>query len=472
MNKIGKLVVVLAFIVPTACQKSKSASEDETDVCGDVKSLQEEIYYGVDHPEVVTLTEGQMKSIGAVNLAFSGVCSATLVSPYVVLTAAHCVEHLSPGETVGFLVGESYMPPEMSLSSHEWHMHPDYAGSSGGYGSPPYDIAVIILDEDATTRGLEPIPVNLEHYLLAGQTIQAVGYGTTESGGWNSTRWWTTMPVTMEQALYYITDGEGVTGICQGDSGGPMLYDIPDRGVHVMGVVSSGEEGCLGKTFYPRTDAYVDWLDDYLPVGPCGMETLEGRCDGDMAIWCEEDTVWTHDCTEFGWICGDDGTGLMRCIEPPPPCGDETLQGRCDGEVAIWCDADEIYYHDCGSFGWYCGTNSEGLTRCVDSPCRGESLTGRCEGDTAIWCEDSVVLYHDCAEFDHVCAVNTEGLYRCIPPGTVDECTALGHAGECVDVDGHQHARWCDDGVIRDRDCTVCEQTCGWTGDALGYYCI
>jgi V8-like Glu-specific endopeptidase len=401
------------------------------------------------------------------------VCSATLVASRVVLTAAHCVENLGAGSSIDFLVGENYMPPELRLSSSEWHIHPDYAGSSGGYGSPPYDIAVIILDEDATAHGLEPIPVNLEHTMLAGNDIQAVGYGTTDEGGWNTQRWWTTMPVISETALLYTTDGQDVTGICQGDSGGPMLYDMPGEGVHVMGVVSSGEEGCVGLTFYPRTDSVEDFLDDLLPIGACGYETLEGRCEGDTAIWCEDDAVMSEDCAAAGKVCGDDGTGLMRCVDPPPPCGDETWEGRCDGEVAIWCEDDEVFYHDCASFGWLCGINPDGLHRCVDGPCRGETWEGRCDGDTAIWCEDETILTHACADFGFECGPDGEGLNRCVEPGSVDECTRLGHEGECVVLeDGHDHARWCDDGVIRDRDCTVCEQTCGWASDVLGYYCL
>ncbi len=423
MNDIGRLTVILGTLTALASCHTSSKGSQGTDVCGDIKTLDQDIYYGVDHPEIMTLTDGQLKAIGALNLSFSGLCSATVVAPRVVLTAAHCVENLSPGDTVNFLSGATYLPPELSLSSHEWHIHPDYAGSSGGYGSPPYDIAVLILDADARTQGVEPIPINVEHYVLAGQIIQAVGYGTTEDGGWNTRRWWTTMPVVWEQALYYATDGQDVTGICSGDSGGPMLFDIPGQGIHVMGVVSSGEEGCVGLTFYPRTDAYVDWLDDYLPVGPCAEETLAGRCDGTTAIWCEDDTIWTHACADFGYVCGDEGTGNMRCIEPPPPCNGETFEGRCDGQVAIWCEGEDVLYHDCASFGYVCDRNA-----------------------------------------DHN--------FRCVPPGSVDECTLLGFVGECVDMDGHQHARWCADGVIRDRDCTLCDQTCGWAGDALGNYCL
>lgn len=465
-------VLLPVCLVWLAACSSDSKPGSQRDLCGDVKPAISPIINGVDAPEVVTLSPAEIKSIGFMQVGYGG-CTGTLVAPDVVLAAAHCIEHVGSGP-VNFFVGDNYATPERTIRAREWHYHPSYRGSSGGYGSPEYDISVIILEEDATAYGIEPIHVNFEHYVLAGQTVQAVGFGITNpSGGWNTRRWWTTVPVVGEMSLWYTIDGMGVTGVCQGDSGGPMLYDIPGRGVHVMGVVSSGEAGCVGASYYPRTDAptITDWLLEYIPLGPCGWEDLVGRCDGETAIWCEDDTIWTHDCAEFEWICGEDADGNHRCVEPPPPCGDETWAGRCDGETAIWCEGEDIMYHPCADFGWFCGINGEGLHRCVPDSCRGESARGRCDGETAIWCEDGTVLYHDCTEFAYVCGLDGEGNYRCIPPGA-SECDMLGHAGECVERDGHEIARWCDHGVIRERDCTICEQSCVWTGDALGYYCI
>lgn len=459
---------LISALLLCGCDSGTSLTVDQ---CGDIKPAVQHIRNGVEGPTVVSLTDGQMKSIGALNIDMSGSCTATLVAPQVVLTAAHCVEHAT--SYVGFIVGTDYRSPERTFRAASWHMHPMFAGTSGGFGQPQYDIAVVLLEEDATAYGLEPVQVNMSTFSLVGQTVQLVGYGMTSPGDYyNSTRWWTTMPVSQQTALVYTADGEGVTGICQGDSGGPMLFDVPGQGVSVMGVVSGGDSyDCMGHTYYPRTDGYVDFLDDYISMGPCGWETSVGRCDGDTAVWCEADEVLYHDCASFGWVCGMNDEGLNRCVEPPPPCLDETLAGRCEGDVAVWCEDDEILYHDCASFGWYCGRDELGHYRCVDDPCRGEDLTGRCLGQTATWCEDGTVLYHACWEFGWECGPNEAGQYRCVEPGTVTECDRLGHLGECVDRDGSSIARWCSDGIIRERNCTICDQTCTWTGDAQGFYC-
>ncbi len=466
MSKFS-IIWILAFLPMAGCESSTLTA----DYCGDRKPAVLPIRNGIDHPTVVSLTPGQMKSIGAINIDMSASCTATLVAPTVVLTAAHCVEHAT--SLVVFNVGTNYRSPELSIRAAAWYMHPLFAGTSGGYGRPEYDIAVLLLEQDATAHGLEPIPANMATFSLIGQTVQLVGYGMTSPTDYmNSTRWWTTMPVTQQTALYYTADGQGITGICQGDSGGPMLFDVPGQGVSVMGVVSGGTSyDCMGLTYYPRTDAYVDFLDDYISVGPCGWETPTGRCDGEMAVWCENDEVLYHDCASFGFVCGMNEEGQNRCVEPPPPCLDETIAGRCEGETAVWCEDDVILYHDCGSFGWYCGRDEAGHYRCVEDPCRGEDLTGRCMGQIAMWCEGGTVLYHPCWEFGYECGPNAEGLFRCNEPGTVSECDRLGHLGECVNRDGHLIARWCASGLIRERDCTICSQDCGWTGNAQGFYC-
>lgn len=101
-------------------------------------------------------------------------------------------------------------------------------------------------------------------------------------------------------------------------------------------------------------------------------------------------------------------------------------------------------------------------------PCNGETAAGRCASDTqAVYCLDGVIFEEACDEGES-CRMDSDGSYRCM---MVDPCEALGldRAGECT-ADGH--ARWCEEGQIKDRDCGLCGQACGWAGDALGYYCM
>jgi hypothetical protein len=117
-----------------------------------------------------------------------------------------------------------------------------------------------------------------------------------------------------------------------------------------------------------------------------------------------------------------------------------------------------------------CQLNDEGLNRCVvTDPCRGETWEGRCtDADHARWCDEGSILDHPCPDFGYHCGMNSDGLTRCLPPGPC-ETAGLDWYGECT-LDGH--ARWCEDGVIMDRDCWLCDQDCADTGPALGFYCV
>jgi V8-like Glu-specific endopeptidase len=54
------------------------------------------------------------------------------------------------------------------------------------------------------------------------------------------------------------------------------------------------------------------------------------------------------------------------------------------------------------------------------------------------------------------------------PEEAVDPCGGLTYEGAC---DGDV-AQWCGEEEVRTRDCATNGQTCGWAGDAMGYYCV
>jgi len=414
MKKAFLLTFFFLFALFNSCSESSSKkNEPTTDRCGSLKPSVFPIINGqrTFDPNVVNLTDSQVKAIGAL-LINNGqaLCSATLIAPNVILTAAHCV---SGGiSSIAFVGGEDLMRPEFIFYASEWHAHPNFA-----WNPPEFDLGIVIINGDTSSKGITPIPPNCQQKGLLNEVIQAVGYGSTSSsGGMNTRRWWTTLTVTRQTPTYYSAYGYELTGICQGDSGGPMLYTMPDGLPYVMGVVSAGDsESCLGNAFYPRTDFYCDdFIKQYLPPpDPCNGETLQGRCDGQTAIWCESETVNQVDCSISGNLCAQNEDGNFRCVPPPDPCEGETFEGRCDGNVAIWCEGGVIQRIECGGT-TICGALEDGLNRCVD------------------------------------------------------ECTLIGRKGRC---DENGNARWCDSGVIKTRDCVLCGQSCGWVDENMGYYC-
>jgi V8-like Glu-specific endopeptidase len=404
------VLAAAALALGPGCGDSGSPGQETVDHCGDIKAAVYPIINGTNFPDpdVVVMTEGQIKAVGAIKVnGGTYMCSAALVAPNIVLTAAHCISMRVSNVT--FVGGNNMWREDFSYPAFEWHMNPLYDGLQ-----PDNDVAIIRISGDTAALGIEPIPVNCETMSLLGETLQLVGYGQTASG-WSGIRYWTTMYVNRETPGYMSLYGDGLTGMCSGDSGGPALYTREDGNVYVVGVTSSVDDtsDCLGHTYYPRTDYNCEFITQYVDLDPCDGETLQGRCDGNTAIWCEADTIMTEDCAALGYTCGPDGSGNSRCLPPVDPCAGETWEGRCDGQTAIWCEADAVHTEPC----------PEGT----------------------------------------LCDALDDGLHRCI-----DECVLIGRTGRC---DENNMARWCEDGALKVRDCGLCEQTCGWIDQVMGYYC-
>ncbi len=100
--------------------------------------------------------------------------------------------------------------------------------------------------------------------------------------------------------------------------------------------------------------------DQFEQVGNCGDVTYQGLCDGAVATWCDGGSLRTRDCTSWGQSC--DWAGAEKgyyCVDAPAPsCGDLTYEGVCEGAVAKWCDDGTVQTRDCADYGQACGWHS------------------------------------------------------------------------------------------------------------------
>lgn len=123
------------------------------------------------------------------------------------------------------------------------------------------------------------------------------------------------------------------------------------------------------------------------PPDNCRGVDFLGQCHGTLAVWCDENELYAYDCAEDGQACGFiDGEIGYYCLpdseagepppeappegpevppegvpwEPPPPepadpCPGVDWFGRCEGDVAIWCDdEEEILQFNCTWIGMVC----------------------------------------------------------------------------------------------------------------------
>jgi hypothetical protein len=170
--------------------------------------------------------------------------------------------------------------------------------------------------------------------------------------------------------------------------------------------------------------------------------------------------------THRDWII--DLTGPPRVEDPG--CGEVTVEGRCIDDRAVYCGAGDRVQMDACASGDICGwSETERGYRCVpdeaeDDGCGGVDAYGACEGSVARWCDEGVIRQRDCGACGQACgAVASVGGVYCVD----DPCMGIDYHGVCEgDV-----AVYCREGELRRVDCSDRGQRCGWVNEELGNFC-
>jgi hypothetical protein len=220
------------------------------------------------------------------DLSLRIICSGTLVSPTVFMTASHCTAFaLSLGQTDAYVTFD----PNFGRDPDHTIFHTPYHGTihHNPDAKPPYhaDVSVIVLD--APVSGITPAkiaPLGFLDGLRGAGTIKTteylnVGYGTAEqivvptvgpTFPFDGIRKWTISGFyALDPQYVHLNQNihQGFSGTGYGDSGGPTFVQTANGPV-IISVVSTGDVPCYATSVNQRveTKASQDFLARFLAL--------------------------------------------------------------------------------------------------------------------------------------------------------------------------------------------------------------
>lgn len=241
------------------------------------------------------------------SVALAPFCSGTLITPTVVLTAAHCLDVASAGKpkpttisagAVAIYVGNhaAVDPAPQVFGVVEARIHPSYNRFSNNN-----DIGLLRLA--APVNGVAPVPALPQALGLTngdiGTLMNFAGFGLTENGD-SGVKLQVDLPLgglgcsvpgcpsPGDAATMVSYRQGGVGGPCSGDSGGPMFV-YRGGAAYVGAVTSYGDAACTIYGVSARADAAAAVISAFTNVAPppppggcgdgvCGQgESCDGR---------------------------------------------------------------------------------------------------------------------------------------------------------------------------------------------------
>ena len=312
----------------------------------------------------------------------AAICSATLISPRVLATAAHCLDPSREGAG-SMTVKATNKADDSNLKASDFTSgtvlarHPSYPAVMGA------DLGLILLA--SAPVGVTPVPLQrTPPASWVGQPLRVVGYGRTAAATADSgTRRTGNVTVSSANADSLEFGTAGAAGICSGDSGGPGFFT--QGGVErIAGVHSYVISAACGIGDDVRIDTHLSFIDAFIAANDAANDAASCSADGRCVSGCTPADV---DCPK----CVADALCDMSCASDPdcaPICkadgvcnkscaSDPDCSAACATTDSV-CSSDcPVVDPDCLTDGDVCTDPNQCATRVCLADARGFSTCSR-----------------------------------------------------------------------------------------------